>query len=360
MNRSNPLKNNSVIWAMELEHRGALISEKLRGRAAIRRSRRSRHTRYRQKRFERKKPQGWLAPSLMHRVLTTETWVKRIYRYAPLASLAIEKVKFDSQKLENPNIQGIEYQQGTLAGYTLREALLEHWGRECAYCGAKNLPLQIEHIQPQSKGGTNRFNNLTIACEKCNQSKGNQSLSQFLVAQPSLKQKIQNHCRKPLKDAAAVNTTRNKISEVLGSIGLPVRFGNGAWTKLTRIKANFPKKHWIDAACVATDDVVTLLIRQPLQVKCNGHGNKQYQRMNAQGFPCATPKQPLKDWKAGDIILVMPSRGKRKGMMLIGRIKTAGVKGCEITVSGKRISFNPKDAQPIHRSDGYRYSFSYV
>jgi hypothetical protein len=47
------------------------------------------------------------------------------------------------QKLENPEISGIAYQQGTLAGYELREYLLEKWGRKCAYCDATNVPLQI-------------------------------------------------------------------------------------------------------------------------------------------------------------------------------------------------------------------------
>ena len=165
---------NEVIWGMELEHRGQQISAALTKRAGWRRSRRSRQTRYRKKRFNRSKPSSWLAPSLIHRVQTTETWIKRLCRYAPVSTITIERVKFDNQKLENPDLQGVEYQQGTLAGYTIREALLEHWGRKCAYCGAEGVPLQIEHIQPKSKSGSNRFSNLTLACQCCNQAKGNQ------------------------------------------------------------------------------------------------------------------------------------------------------------------------------------------
>ncbi|WP_235034001.1 HNH endonuclease, partial [Pantoea sp. 18069] len=65
------------------------------------------------------------------------------------------------QALQNPEIDGIEYQQGTLFGYELREYLLEKWGRQCAYCGARNLPLQIEHIRARAYGGSNRASNLT-------------------------------------------------------------------------------------------------------------------------------------------------------------------------------------------------------
>src|ERR1700738_1231029 len=60
-----------------------------------------------------------------------------------------------------------DYQQGTCVGYETREYLLHKWGRKCTYCGKENIPLQIEHIVPRAKGGTNRVSNLCLACEKC-------------------------------------------------------------------------------------------------------------------------------------------------------------------------------------------------
>jgi 5-methylcytosine-specific restriction endonuclease McrA len=84
----------------------------------------------------------------------------------------MELVKFDTQLMENPDISGIEYQQGELAGYEVREYLLEKWGRKCAYCSETDLPLQIEHIIPRSRGGSDRVSNLTLACEGCNRLKG--------------------------------------------------------------------------------------------------------------------------------------------------------------------------------------------
>ncbi len=59
---------------------------------------------------------------------------------------------------------GIAYKQGTLMGYEVREFLLERWRRQCAYCGIQNVPLEVEHIQPRSKGGSDRISNLTLAC----------------------------------------------------------------------------------------------------------------------------------------------------------------------------------------------------
>lgn len=354
------LNSNAVVWAMELEHRGSEISSDLQRRAGARRRRRTANVRHRKSRPNRHKPSGWLPPSLIHRVATVETWVKRIMKFAPVVSIAVEQVKFDLQKLENPNIEGIEYQQGTLAGYTLREAILEHWGRECAYCKAKDVPLQIEHIHPKSKGGTNRFNNLALACECCNQKKGDQSIEEFLSDDPIRLKQIKDHRKKSLSDAAAVNATRNKIVEVLAPLTNLLNIGNGAWTKMVRTQAGYDKAHWLDAVCTATDIAPILRTNQPLRVKTNGHGNRQFVRMNKYGFPCSKPKQPFKEWKAGDIVRVLFSKGKHKGMNVVGRIKTAGAGGCEITANGKRISFKPKDASPIHRSDGYRYSFHSV
>lgn len=126
-------------------------------------------------------------------------------------NLNLEKVgKFDLQKLENPDIGGVEYQQGTLVGYTVREALLEHWGRECAYCGEKHLPLEIEHIKPKSIGGSDRFSNLTLSCHNCNQAKGNKPVEEYLAQKPDIFAKIKDYQKKSLSDAAAVNSIRQR------------------------------------------------------------------------------------------------------------------------------------------------------
>lgn len=369
-------QKNECIWGMELEHRGALISESLIKRAGFRRNRRNRQSRYRKKRFNRKKAEGWLPPSLMHRVQTVLTWIERICRYNPVVAIVIEKVKFDTQQLDNPNIKGIEYQQGTLAGYTIREALLEHWGRECAYCNARETPLQIEHILPRAKGGSNRFNNLTLACQPCNQAKGNRAIADFLKHKPDTLKKIQSHCKKSLNDAAAVNSTRNKLFAVAATIGLPVMAGNGALAKLVRAKSNLPKAHWIDAASNSLNQkTVKLLTHQPLLVTCKGHGNRQTVRCNSSGFPAITvkknshgrkivtvvkPKQKYKHALAGDIVNVTLEKDRKhitKGVYT-ARVKTPTNTGVEVKINGHRIS--SKIFNFIHRSDGYDYKFSPV
>src|SRR5262249_37197887 len=149
-------------------------------RRAVRRGRRGRRTRYRAPRFlNRRRRAGWLPPSLLSRVENSLTWVKRITKIAHVTALSQELVRFDLQKLEQPEIIGVMYQQGTLAGYELREFLLEKWGRTCCYCDREDTPLQIEHIVPRTRGGTDRVSNLCLACESCNRKKGTQDIRVF-------------------------------------------------------------------------------------------------------------------------------------------------------------------------------------
>ena len=90
--------------------------------------------------------------------------------------MAQELVRFDLQQMENPEISGIEYQQGTLAGYETREYLLNKWNRSAPIVALRMPPLQIEHITPKAKGGSNRISNLTLACTGAINAKGHKRL----------------------------------------------------------------------------------------------------------------------------------------------------------------------------------------
>ena len=136
--------------------------------------------RYRAARFNnRKRREKWLPPSIQHRVDTIINWVKRFQKISSIKEIYFERTKFDTQKMQNPEISGIEYQHGELSGYEVKEYLLEKWGHKCAYCGAKDVPLEVEHIVPKARGGSNRVSNLTISCHKCNQDKGDKPVAFF-------------------------------------------------------------------------------------------------------------------------------------------------------------------------------------
>ncbi len=194
-----------IIWAAELDHRGPMIVASLLARRGVRRGRRSRKTRYRPARFlNRRRRVGWLPPSLESRVANVVTWVARLRRICPIQALSMELVRFDTQALQNPEISGVEYQQGTLEGIEVKEYLLAKWGRQCAYCDAQHVPLEVEHIIPRGRLGSHRVSNLTLACVPCNQAKSNREVREFLAHDPVRLAHILAHAKAPLKDAAAV------------------------------------------------------------------------------------------------------------------------------------------------------------
>lgn len=351
---------DEAIWGMELEHRGQSIKDALESRRTVRRGRRQRNTRYRQARFlNRRRAKGWLAPSLMHRVLTIQTWVKRLCKLASIAEIKQELVRFDMQQMENPEISGTEYQQGTLAGYEVREYLLEKWGRKCAYCSKEGVPLQIEHIQARANGGTDRISNLCLACEKCNQKKGTQDLKDFLKGKPDLASRILKQAKAPLKDAAAVNATRMKLFETLKATGLPVNTGTGGQTKYNRVRLGLPKEHWLDAACVGVTEALKVLTSKILRVKATGQGGRQRCQTDSLGYPRKyRPLRPIHGFCTGDIVKTVIPKGVNAGTYIARLCPYSNGNGEIYPTTGKKrigIKLEYID-KPIHRKDGYSYA----
>jgi 5-methylcytosine-specific restriction endonuclease McrA len=199
-------QGDRVLFGTQLQHRGQQIKDALLSRRQLRRGRRNRKTRYRQARFlNRTRPDGWLAPSLQHRVETILTWVHKFIRLTPICRVIQELVRFDLQLMQNPEISGVQYQQGELQGYEVREYLLAKWDRKCAYCSVENVSFEIEHIQSKSKGGSDRVSNLAIACHACNQAKGNQDIRDFLSNKPNLLNQILKQAKSTLQDAGQFN-----------------------------------------------------------------------------------------------------------------------------------------------------------
>jgi len=349
----------SVIWAAELSHRGFSIKRSLDKRGTVRRSRRRRHTRYRPPRWaNRRRDEGWLPPSLESRIANVLTWVRRLQHLCPIRAISLELVKFDLQAMQNPEIAGVQYQQGELMGYELREYLLEKWRRRCAYCGKGQVPLQVEHIVPRARGGTDRASNLTLACQECNQTKGNQHVRDFLTKKPEVLARILAQAQTSIRDAAAVNTTRWKLFERLNATGLPLETGSGSLTKYNRTRHNLPKTHWLDAACVGRSTPEHLEISQvvPLLIRATGHGNRQMCGVK-DGFPIRHRKRQKvhHGYQTGDLTRAVISAGKKAGTHL-GRVLTRATGFFDlITKAGRIEGVSYRYCKPIHRNDGYNY-----
>ncbi len=352
-------QTHHILFLIEIVHRGFLIRESLTKRRQFRRRRRGK-LRYRQKRFDnRRRPPGWLPPSLQHRVETTRSQIHRLIRWAPVSALSLETVRFDTQLIDNPMIEGIEYQQGTLASYEVKEYLLEKWNRTCTYCQAKNVPLEIDHIHSRSKGGSDRLSNLTLACRPCNQAKGNLDVKTFLCKKPDLLTAILSYTKRPLNDAAAVNSTRHALLKTCQSFGLPIQVASGGQTKYNRCRFHIPKGHALDAACVASVESVTNWQIPILEIKCMGRGAYQRTRLDAFGFPRGylTRFKRHFGFATGDLIKANVLSGKKTGCY-VGRVAVRASGSFNIQTSQGTIQgIGHQYCQLVQRADGYAYQF---
>ena len=351
-----------IAFLMELVHRGQQIKDALKSRAPLRRTRRTRNLRYRAPRFLNRggDKTDWIGPSLMHRVLTTKTWVTRITKLAPITYLAQELVKFDLQKMqaraEGRDISGVEYQQGSLFGFEVREYLLAKWGRQCMYCDKTGVPLQIEHITPKSKGGSNRISNLGLSCDCCNNKKAARDVREF-VKDPKRLARILAQAKAPLKDAAAVNSTRWVLFNTLKETGLPVSTGTGGQTKFNRTRLGIAKGHALDAACVGEVGDVRRPAQPVLQVKCNGRGSRCRTRVDAFGFPKGylMRTKSVNGFRTGDMVSANVTKGKKIGAYT-GRVAIRATGSFNIqTNNGVVQGIGHKHCKVMMRGDGYSY-----
>jgi 5-methylcytosine-specific restriction endonuclease McrA len=349
-----------IVFAAELSHRGQKIKASLDDRRAIRRSRRQRKTRYRKPRWQnRRRKQGTLPPSLESRIANVLTWVNRLSRSCPLSAISMELVRFDMQLMENAEVSGVEYQQGTLAGYEVRSYLLEKWDRTCSYCSAKDAPLQIEHIVPRAKDGTNRISNLCLACEACNTAKGTLDIAVFLKKKPEVLKRIQSQSKRPLKDAAAVNATRWALFERLKATGLSIECGSGGLTKYNRTTRELSKTHWLDASCVGKSTPEVLIIKdiRPLLITATGHGSRQMCRPDRYGFPRTSAKgeKKVKGFQTGDIVKAIVTTGTKQGTY-IGRVAVRSTGSFNIVTPTQTIQgISHRFCRMVHHADGYSY-----
>jgi 5-methylcytosine-specific restriction endonuclease McrA len=346
--------SGEVVWAAEVTHRGREISFALTRRRAVRRSRRQRHTRYRPKRFlNRRRPSGWMVPSLRARVLNLLTWVARLLRWCPVRALSQELARFDMQAMQDPTISGIQYQQGSLAGYEIRSYLLEKWQRRCAYCQQSSKKFQVEHLIPRSRGGSDRLSNLVLACDSCNIAKGERTAQEFGFAHLMLEAKI------PLGGAAVMNATRWRVYRELQTTGLPVEVGTGGRTSYNRAMRQLPKQHWIDAALVgaSTPSALHLQHVRPWQIAARGWQSRQMCLMSKQGFPRARAKQQsrVKGFRTGDLVWAVVKEGAKTGSYQ-GRVAVRASGSFNITTEqGTVQGIHVRWCRLLQQKDGYQY-----
>jgi len=218
------------------------ISKNLTQKRQYRRTRRNKLW-YRKPRFNNRvstMKKGWFAPSINHKLDSHKKLIREIKQILPITKVIVEVATFDAHKMKKPEITGVEYQQGELQGYEVKEYLLEKWKRKCVYCKKTGLKLEVEHIIPKSRGGSNRVDNLTISCRKCNLKKGNKTAEEF--GHP----RIQEQAKQFLKATPFMNVVRTHL---VTDLGCDTTYGYV--TKHDRIKLGLKKTHFNDAFVIA-------------------------------------------------------------------------------------------------------------
>lgn len=204
-------------------------------KSQYRRGRRYRHTWYRQPRFDnRSKPAGWIAPSLLNKLDTHIKAIEEIKQILPITSVVVEVAAFDIQKIRNPEISGVEYQNGPQKGFwNVREYVLYRDGHKCRHCRGKSKDpvLEVHHRESRQTGG-DRPEHLYTLCKTCHSG----------VSQGKIILKL-GRSPKGFKAETFMTMVRWKLIEKLRTMGTSVSHTYGYITKQNRIAMELPKSH---------------------------------------------------------------------------------------------------------------------
>jgi N6-L-threonylcarbamoyladenine synthase len=235
-------------------------------RRTYRRNRRNRKTWYRPARFSnRAKPKGWLAPSIQHKLDSHQKYVEFVKKLLPITEVQIEVANFDIQKIKNPDIEGVGYQQGLQSGFwNAREYVLHRDGHLCQFCKGKSKDkiLSVHHLKSRQTGG-DRPDNLITLCETCHK--------EYHAGKIELKVKRKNG----FKAETFMSTIRWMFVNNLQEQGYNVSHTFGYITKSGRIALKLPKSHINDAFVIADGTI---------QSRCQSYLIKQVRKNNRKLF----------------------------------------------------------------------------
>ena len=256
---------DKVLYEADAELRND-ITELISIRRESRRTRRNRKTRYRAPRFDNRisaKKEGWLAPSVRQKVDTHLQVIANIHKLLPIIKVIIEVASFDIQKINDPDIEGTDYQEGDqLNFWNVREYVLFRDSHECQCCHGKSKDkiLNVHHIESRKTGGDSP-NNLITLCEACH--------SGYHAGTVKLPSSIKRGMK--FNDAAFMGIMRWEVCNRLKDNYRNVSLTYGYKTKNTRIEHNLPKEHYIDARCISNhpDAVSDGTIYYQKKVRCH-------------------------------------------------------------------------------------------
>ncbi len=219
------------------------VPQNIEERRSKRRGRRNRKTRYREQRSDnRKRPKGWLTPTMETKVRAHENVIGKVCSILPVSRIVIESASFDIQKIRDPEVEGEQYQQGEQLGYENVKAYVRaRDGFRCRSCGSRDH-LEVHHISQRKDGGSNSPDNLITLCHGCHRGwhegkKDMVTLSEY----PGF------------KAATEMSTMRWILLDRVRKAypGIPVEEAYGYVTNHERKSHGLEKRHFIDARVIS-------------------------------------------------------------------------------------------------------------
>ena len=265
-----------VLFEAEVKNRTDVVGL-MTERREVRRARRS-CLRRRSSRFDnRRRPDGWLPPSVEQRIRTHESAIRNVCKLIPVSKIVVEVAAFDIQKINNPDIEGEGYQNGAQKGYeNVKAYVRERDNCTCQYCHGKSKDkrLEVHHLIHRADGGSDTPDNLITLCATCH------------ARYHAGKIKLTNVKPKSgFKGAAFMTSSRwilvKRLKVEYGVDKVSVTYGY--ITKCDREDADLEKAHCIDARCISGNPNAEPNGRVYQIVKHRSHNRKLFKTLTTKG-----------------------------------------------------------------------------
>ncbi len=190
----------------------------------------------------------WITPTVAHLLETHKQAIRRVMALLPVSQIVLEYAAFDIHKIQNPDVAGVGYQQGTLYGWgyeNLKQYVLERDGHRCQHCKAQQK-LHVHHLIWRRNGGADTHQNLITLCKTCHD-----LVHTNAAENAKLVKKFGGHGKR-FQKTTMLNTIMPRLVEWLqDEMTIPVKLTYGYITKITRKQHKLQKSHAIDAYAMA-------------------------------------------------------------------------------------------------------------
>lgn len=308
------------------------MKERIYERSMYRKIRRQR-LRYRKARWSnRRKHEGWLAPSVNHKLNSHIRFIEKLNQILPITKVIVEIANFDIQKIKNPEISGTEYQQGEQLGFwNVREYVLHRDNHKCQTPNCKNKDknpiLEVHHLNYRINGATERPEDLITLCNKCHTPENHKG---FLK---DWKPKLRN-----FKDATFMSIVRwylvNQLKKKYNNVG----FTYGYITKNYRIGQKLEKTHYNDAFCIVNGTNQKRI--EPIVFKQVRRNNRSLEKFYDAKYIDIRTKEKI---SAGDLNCGRRTRNKNKNSENLKKYRGQKISNGQRRIKTGRYFYQPND-----------------